>query len=210
LGIRDRQSRVQFARYRDLGRKAPDRFDQCGFGHDPTDGHMLWRYPWGEERWPKCTQPVVLDGDRLLLAASFNAGTVLLQIKSGEKGQFSAAEVWKNRNLKSEFSNVVVRAGFIYGLDDGILVCLDATSGQRKWKDGHYGHGQVLLAGDLLLIQTETGPVALVEASPDGFQEVGRLQALTAKTWNPPALAGDLLLVRNDQDAACYRLATMK
>jgi outer membrane protein assembly factor BamB len=91
-------------------------------------------------------------------------------------------------------------------LDDGILACLDLATGDRKWKDGRYGHGQVLLADDVLLVQTEPGPVALVEANPSEYRELARLGALSSKTWNTPALAGDLLLVRNDQEAVCYRL----
>jgi outer membrane protein assembly factor BamB len=176
-------------------------------GHDPTDGRLLWEYAWGNNKFPKCAQPVVLEGDRILLSASFNAGCVLLQVKLGADGTFSAAEVWKNRNLKSEFSNLVAQGGFIYGLDDGILACIDIATGERKWKDGRYGHGQVLLVGDLLLVQTEQGPVALVEANPSEYREVAKLNALSAKTWNTPALAGEFLLVRNDQEAACYQLA---
>ncbi len=174
--------------------------------HDPKDGRILWEHGWANNKWPKCAQPVVLDGDRVFLSASFNAGCVLLQVKMGADGSFSVAEVWKNRNLKSEFSNLVVRGGFIYGLDDGILACLEIATGQRKWKDGRYGHGQLILVDDLLLVQTEQGPVALLEANPSEYREVARLNALNAKTWNTPALAGDLLLVRNDQEAVCYRL----
>jgi len=175
-------------------------------GHDPKDGHILWEYSWANNKWPKCAQPVVLDGDRVLVSASFNAGCVLLQVKAEADGKFSTAEVWKNRNMKSEFSNLVARGGYVYGLDDGILACIDLATGERKWKDGRYGHGQVMLVDDFLLVQTEQGPVALVEANPAAYREVARLNALAAKTWNTPALAGELLLVRNDQEAVCYRL----
>jgi len=179
--------------------------DSSVTGHDPKDGRILWEYPWPGSM-PKCAQPVVVGGDRVFLSASFNAGSVLLQVKKGTDGSFAATEAWKNRNLKSEFSNIVSRDGFLYGLDDGILGCLDIATGARKWKDGRYGHGQVLLVGDLLLVQTEQGPITLVEANPSGFHEVAKLNALEAKTWNTPALAGEYLLVRNDQEAACYRL----
>jgi outer membrane protein assembly factor BamB len=170
------------------------------------DGQILWEYAWANNKWPKCAQPVVLDGDRVLLSASFDAGCVLLQVKAGADGNLSATEVWKNRKMKSEFSNVVARGGFIYGMDDGILACVDVATGERKWKDGRYGHGQIVLVDDLLLVQTERGPVALVEADPSNFHEVAQLKALGAKTWNTPALAGEFLLVRNDQEAVCYRL----
>jgi outer membrane protein assembly factor BamB len=108
--------------------------------------------------------------------------------------------------MKTHFSTVVTRDGFAYGLDDGILVCLDLATGQRRWKDGRYGRGQVMRTGDLLLVQTEQGAVVLVEANPSAFREVARLEALSAKTWNNPALAGNFLLARNDQEAVCYKL----
>jgi outer membrane protein assembly factor BamB len=175
--------------------------------HDLKDGHILWEYAWSDNKFPKCTQPVVLDGDRVFLSASFNSGCAALKVNAGGDGNFSVKELWKNRSLKSEISNIVVRDGFLYGLDDGIMVCVDVSTGERKWKDGRYGHGQVLLVNDLLLVQTEQGPVALVEANPAGYREVGRLGALKAKTWNTPALAGEFLLVRNDEEAVCYQLA---
>ena len=94
----------------------------------------------------------------------------------------------------------------MYGLDDGILTCVNLEQGNREWKEGRYGHGQILLVGDLLLIQAESGEVVLVEISPEKPRERTRFPALQGKTWNNPALLGDLLLVRNDQEAACYRL----
>jgi outer membrane protein assembly factor BamB len=178
-------------------------------GHDPSCGAVLWTYSWKGE-WPKCAQPVVLPPDRIFVAASFNAGCLLLQLSANPDGKFSVTEKWKNRNMKSEFSNIVARDGYAYGLDDGILACVDLSTGERKWKDGHYGHGHVLLVGDLLLIQTEQGPVALVEAKPSEFKELGNFAALQSKTWNVPAVADGFLLVRNDQDAACYKLPLLK
>jgi len=175
-------------------------------GHEPSDGRILWEYTWATDKWAKCAQPVLLEGDRVFLSAGYGIGCVLLQVKGGADGKVSLTEVWKNRNMKSQFSNLVVRDGFLYGLDDGILVCLDLATGERKWKDGRYGHGQVLRVADLLLVQTEPGPIVLVEANPSHYREIARLDALKAKTWNAPALAGEFLLTRNDQEAVCYRL----
>jgi len=63
-----------------------------------------------------------------------------------------------------------------------------------------------VLAGPHLLVQLESGEVALVEASPAGHREITRFAALSGRTWNHPVLAGNLLLVRNDREAACYEL----
>ena len=84
--------------------------------------------------------------------------------------------------------------------------CMDIATGDRKWKDGRYGHGQLFLVDDLLVVQTAQGPIALAEANPAEYREVARLSGLNAKTWNTPALAGEFLLVRNDQKAVCYQL----
>ena len=150
-------------------------------------------------------------GDRVFLSADYGFGCVMLHLSANASGTLAVTEVWKARTLKSQLSNMIARDGCLYGLDDGGLTCIDATTGACKWRDERardqrYGHGQVLLAGDVLLIQSERGPVALVEASPSGFHELTALPALVNKTWNVPAIAGEYLLVRNDLEAVCYRL----
>jgi outer membrane protein assembly factor BamB len=172
--------------------------------HDPADGQILWEYAWPGEM-PKCSQPVPLDGDRVFLSTGYGIGCVLLQVKA-DGDRLAVTEIWSNRNLKTRFTNVAVRNGFVYGLDDGILACLDLATGKRKWKDGRYGHGQVLLVEDVLLVQAESGDVVLIEADPEAHRERARFAALRGKTWNNPALAGRYLVVRNDQEAACYEL----
>jgi outer membrane protein assembly factor BamB len=87
---------------------------------------------------------------------------------------------------------------------------VDLATGERKWKDGRYGHGQVVLAGSVLLVQTEPGAVVMVDATPAGLNELGRIEGLKAKTWNTPALAGEYLLLRNDCEAVCYKLQLKK
>ena len=108
--------------------------------------------------------------------------------------------------MKTEFTNVAVVENYIYGLDDGVLACIDPKTGKRLWRDGRYGHGQILAVDDLILVQAEEGDVALVQATPDAFHELGTFPALSSKTWNNPALYGHTLLVRNDREAAAYEL----
>jgi outer membrane protein assembly factor BamB len=130
----------------------------------------------------------------------------MLQVTAAPDGTLTATVLWKNLRMKTQFNSVAERDGFIYGLDDGLLACVDAKTGERKWKSGRYGSGQTLLAGNFVIVQSERGPVALVEAKPDAFNEVARLEALSSKTWNHPTLAGRYLLLRNDQEAVCYEL----
>jgi outer membrane protein assembly factor BamB len=109
--------------------------------------------------------------------------------------------------MKCKFNNAVLHGGVVYGLDEGILAAMDAETGQRKWKGGRYGYGQLLLAGGHLVVLTETGDVVLVRAAPERHEELAKFSALEGKTWNVPALANGLLLVRNTTDMACYRIA---
>jgi len=174
--------------------------------HDPTTGALRLDYPWGDDKWPKASQPVVLPGDRIFLSAGYGAGCSLLEVKPGTNGELAATQVWKNLHLKTQFNSVAARDGFLYGLDDGLLACVEIATGARKWKDGRYGSGQTLLVDDLILIQSEPGAVILAAAQPGGFQELGRLPALSSKTWNHPTLAGKYLLVRNNEEMAAYEL----
>ena len=177
--------------------------------HDAASGQVLWEYKWPGGH-PHVSIPVLLPGDRVLISSGYGTGSELLQIKKAADGKWSATRIWKSIRLKAKFTNVVYRDGFIYGLDDGILVCLDAADGSLKWKEGRYGHGQVILSGSLLLVTDESGDLALVEPVPEAHRELTRFPALHGKTWNPPALAGEYLVVRNDKEAACYRLPIAK
>ncbi len=174
-------------------------------GCDVDHGGMCWSFQWAGD-WPKASQPVKFDGDRIFISAGYGLGCAMLHVDTDPSGVQSVKQLWSNRKLKTEFTNIAVNDGFIYGLDDGVLTCLDSASGARKWRDGRYGHGQLLRADDLLIVQAEAGDVALVAATPEKFCEFATLSALKSQTWNNPALSGHLLLLRNDREAVCYEL----
>jgi outer membrane protein assembly factor BamB len=175
-------------------------------GHDPATGQILWKHAW-PGKTAKCSDPVPVGSDQVFVSAGLGLGALLLEVKQGGDGKWAAREVWSNNRLmRTYFTNVVLRDGYLYGLDNGFLQCLDAKTGDVKWREGRYEHGQVLGVGDALLVQGEKGPLFLVEATPQGHRRLGKLDALEGKTWNNPALAGRYLLVRNGEEAACYRL----
>jgi outer membrane protein assembly factor BamB len=194
------------------GRRMVLTFNQHTFsGYDASTGELLIDYPFSKDQWPKAAQPVVIDDHRVFISAGYGAGCALLEIAAGPDGKLTANPAWKNLRMKTQFNSAALRDGFLYGLDDGSLACVDVATGDRKWKGGHYGSGQSILADDLVLIQSETGPVALAEAKPDAFKELGRIPAaLNAKTWNYPTLAGRYLLIRNSEEMACYELPVEK
>jgi outer membrane protein assembly factor BamB len=174
-------------------------------GHDPDTGALLWEHPWPSEQ-PNVAQPLPLGGDRLLFSAGYGVGSKVFAIASDGSTGLHATLEWESPRLKSKFANLVFHDGFVYGLDDGVLTCLDPATGERRFKGGRYGHGQILLVGGLLLVQTEEGEAVLLEPSPDGARELARFPLLDGKMWNPPALVGSRLLVRNDREAALYEL----
>jgi outer membrane protein assembly factor BamB len=172
--------------------------------HDPATGRILWDHPWPRTA-PSVAAPLIMPGDRILISVGYGIGSRLLQISRAGDG-LAQTLVWESTRLKAKFTNPVVHDGLVYGLDDGVLVCLDPTTGERRWKGGRYGHGQTLLVGNRLIVTTEDGDIVLVEASPDAHREIARFTAFSQKLWNPPALAGRLLVVRTDTEAACYEL----
>src|SRR5262249_15252867 len=176
-------------------------------GHDPADGHVLWQHPWpeGGAVSPNVAQPIAVGDDRLLLTKGYGVGSELWQLVH-DGDTWLVKRLWKTNNLKTKLTSAVVRNGFAYGLDEGTLSCIEIKTGRKVWKRTKFGHGQVLLVDDLLLVQSEDGQLALVEASPEGYRELARLTVVNGQSWNYPALAGNRLLVRTEQEAACYEL----
>lgn len=173
--------------------------------HDPDTGAVLWEYPWGKGN-PHVALPIVVGEDTVMFSSGYGIGAELLRVRRDDDGRWSAEQVWKSIRMKAKFANMVRHGDFVYGLDDGILACIDLKDGSLRWKEGRYGHGQLLLVKDLLLVTAENGQVVLLEANPEAARELGRFRAFDHKQWNPPALAGQLLLVRTDREAACYEL----
>ena len=180
-------------------------------GVAPSDGKLLWEHKW---RGDGIVQPAVTaDGDILLgtgsgLGADAGMGIRRIGVAQGVRG-WTADERWTSAGLKPYFNDFVVHDGHAFGFDGSILSCIDLKDGKRKWKGGRYGHGQLLLLSDqnVLLVLSEGGELALVKAAPDQFTELARFKAVEGKTWNHPVLAGDVLLVRNDQEMAAFRLS---
>jgi outer membrane protein assembly factor BamB len=175
-------------------------------GLTPENGSLLWSYPWSTDMGINVSQPIMVDQNRFFISSGYGKGAALVEVK-GSGNKYTATTVWENNNMKNKFNSSVLHDGYIYGLDEGILVCLDVNTGERKWKEGRYGYGQVLLAGGHLIVTSDQGDIALVKASPDKYTEVARFTALQGQTWNYPAIAGGRLLVRNSNEMAAYDIS---
>jgi outer membrane protein assembly factor BamB len=173
-----------------------------------ADGKSLWHYAW--DGAPILQPTILADGELLITSGDMmgGMGTRRISVAHGPTG-WTVQERWSSRGLKPYFNDIVVHEGHAYGFDGSILACIDLADGNRRWKGGRYGNGQLVLLADqdLLLVISEEGELALVSATPDQFQEVSRFRVLNDKTWNHPVLVGDVLLVRNGEEMAAYRLS---
>lgn len=172
-------------------------------GLAPDGGALLWSHPWVTTSDINVAQPLVVGPNRVFVSSGYGVGGAVIEIAEAG-GRFDVREVWRNVRMKNKFTSSVLHEGFIYGLDESILACIDAATGDQKWKGGRYGYGQVLLAGGRLIVLTEDGDLVLVAATPDGHQELGRFSALSGRTWNHPAMAEGRLFVRNLQEMAAF------
>jgi outer membrane protein assembly factor BamB len=175
-------------------------------GLAPENGAMLWNYPWNTDMGINVSQPIMVDRNRFFISSGYGKGAALVEVK-GSGNSFTASTIWENKNMKNKFNSSVLHNGYIYGLDEGILVCLDVNTGERKWKEGRYGYGQVVLAGNHLILTSDQGDLALVNASPDKYTEVARFPAVQGQTWNYPAIASGKLLVRNSNEMAAFDIS---
>ena len=176
------------------------------FGLEPGNGSLLWSYDWNTDMGINVSQPIMVDANRFFISSGYGKGAALVEV-TGSGSAFNSRTVWENVNMKNKFNSSVLHQGYVYGLDEGILSCLDVKTGERKWKGGRYGYGQVLLASGHLIVITDEGDLVLVRATPDQHTEVARFSAIQGKTWNYPAIAGGRLLVRNGNEMAAYNIA---
>ena len=175
-------------------------------GLTPENGSVLWSQNWDTDMGINVSQPIVVDGNRLFISSGYGKGAALIEF-SGSGKSLSPKVIWENVNMKNKFNSSVLYQNHVYGLDEGILSCVDVNTGERKWKGGRYGYGQVVLASGHLIVMAADGQLVLVRATPDQHVELARFTALQGQTWNYPAIAGGKLLVRNSTEMAAYNIA---
>ncbi len=179
-------------------------------GHDTATGSVLWEFEWpgttaGDSN---VSQAVAVPPDKVFISKGYGSGAALYRLAGNGDGTFSPENLWTSaRVMRTKLTNVAIKDGYVYGLSEGVLECIDLATGERLWKGGRYHHGQILLVGDVLLVLSEDGELIMVEASPESDNNVlGQIQAIEGHTWNTFALYGDIVVVRNEQEAAAYRL----
>jgi outer membrane protein assembly factor BamB len=176
----------------------------------PADGSVLWEHKW--EPGPMVQPAITDDGDILInnVTATGGVATRRLHVTKGSNG-WNLEERWTSAALKPNFNDFVLHKGHAYGFDNNILASLNLETGERNWKGGRYGNGQMVLLKDqdLLLVTSEDGELALVPATPDKYTEIAKMRIFEGKTWNHPVIVRGLLLVRNGEEMAAFKLPLM-
>ena len=182
--------------------------DESGLlGIDPSDGKVLWQFKPDGLKPFLMVQPQQIDDHSVVMPLGDGVGVVRVDIER-DGATWHVTQRWTSRHLKPSFNDFVYHEGHLYGFDQNIFTCVDAETGKRKWKQGRYGFGQVLLAeaSSSLIITCESGEIVHLAADPTQHRELGRIQALDGKTWNHPIVAAGRLFIRNSAEAACYAL----
>ena len=175
-------------------------------GVSPEDGSVYWRYPWdGGRNSENRVTPVFISPDKVFISTSTrDAGIVLRIVGTGD--DMRVEEVWQSHTMINGFSTTVLHDGYIYGFSNTIFKCVNADTGEEKWKTRGFGQGSVIYADRHLIVLGENGNLALVEATPEAYREVAQVQVLSGRCWTAPTLSNGKLFLRSHQEIVCLDL----
>lgn len=168
---------------------------------NPKTGAVAWRHPWRTMHDVNAADPII-RGNRVFVSSGYNHGAAVLEVRNNQ-----VTEIWKNRNLRNQFSSSVVLGDYIYGIDENQLRCVEFATGNVRWTDRVTGKGTLLIADGHIIALSERGELLIAPATPDGFQPASRAQILSGRCWTMPVLAHGRLYARNARgDLVCVQV----
>lgn len=167
-----------------------------------SSGELLWEKP-----LPGfiIAMPIFVPPDKIFVSASNDDGCSLLKMVATAEG-VQIKEVWANRVMRNIFNGCVYHKGHLYGFNNATLRCVNVESGDFRWAKRGYGKGSLIMAEDRLIVLSDRGKLALIEANPESYREIAAFQALRGKAWTSPTLAGGRLYLRDQKEMVCYDL----
>ena len=163
-----------------------------------ADGSEAWRFDWKTSYKVNAATPLLV-GEKAIISAAYNHGAAMVNFSGGKPSQ-----AWFTRKMNAHFNSPVQSGGYVFGMDGeaghrrSALVCLDLAGGDEKWRAKEVNNGSLILAGDKLLIVTESGDLVLAAASGAGYKELARKKVLSGRCWIQPALAGGKVFCKNN------------
>jgi outer membrane protein assembly factor BamB len=172
----------------------------------PADGRLYWRKSWQTDWDVNAATPIFVPPDQVFVSSGYDTGAALFRMKASG-GKVAVEEVWRSKRMKNQFSSSVLWQGHIYGFDNDTFKCIEAATGEEKWRERGLGHGSLILADGHLFVLSERGRLALVEATPAEYREKASAEVLSGKCWTAPALAGGRLYLRNEETMVALDVA---
>ncbi len=192
------------------GRKQYVQFlDSAVVGVDAATGRLLWRYAAPANRTANIATPIV-QGDFVFATSAYNTGGGLVRLRPAGRRRVMAEEVYFTRRMQNHHGGVVLHDGYIYGCSGSIWTCIEFATGKLRWRDRGIGKGSIVYADGKLVLFSERGRVALVEASPEGYRELGRFELPERSehpTWPHPVIANGRLYLRDWNNIFVYAVA---
>ena len=171
----------------------------------PVDGKLLWSFPWKTDYFVNAAVPIVMPDDKVFISTAYDVGAAVLKVNAAG-GKHSVQEVWLSKSMRNHFNTSIYHNGHIYGFDNAVLKCIDANTGEDKWKKSGFGKGSLLLADGHLIVLSERGQLLMVEATPTEYKEKASAEVLQGKCWTMPTLVNGKLFVRNQKEMVCLDL----
>jgi outer membrane protein assembly factor BamB len=167
------------------------------------EGGEVWAHEWpqGETH----AMPIRIPPDKLYLAGAEGVGARLFRVKETDgKGEIEL--LWEQPFMRNHFSSAVVHDGTIYGFDNATLKAISVEDGKMAWGKRGLGKGSLIFADGHLVVLSDRGKLLLVEATSEGYEEKGSVQALEGLCWTAPAFADGRLYLRNHDELVVYDL----
>ncbi len=174
------------------------------FGVKLDDGQLMWKYSGANNGTANCCTPIV-DADHVFVASAYGTGGGLAKI-SGDNGQQEASEVYFEKKMGIHHGGIVKIGDYMYTCGGGTLMCVNFLTGEIAWQDRGVGKGSLVAADGMLYVLSERQQLALVEATPEGYHEHGRLelQSHGRPSWAHPVVAGGVLYIRDQNSLTAF------
>jgi len=165
---------------------------------DSKDGRELANAEWKTD-YNVNAVTAIIHGDNIFISSGYNTGGAVYQFDGK-----SLTELWKNKNMRNHFNNCVLWDGYLYGIDENQLRCLDFQTGEVKWTERWTGKGSLILADGKLIVLSEKGELGIVDAKPDSYNELAKAKVLGGLCWTIPVLSNGKIFARNHEgDLVC-------
>lgn len=183
-----------------------------------SDGKLLWEYNQVANETANIPTPICY-GDYVFCSSGYGGGgTALLKLTEADDGGVDVREEYwlEKRVLQNHHGGMVRSGGYVYlghGHNKGFPACVELLTGQIVWGGGKMrglgdGSAAIALVGKNLVFRYQTGEVAIVAATPEGYETRGAIKPAfqQGKSWAHPVICGGKMYLREQDKLMCYQL----